>query len=579
MAARLKMTYRKMFRKRDFAALVAVGIGYALSIAMLLVLLRQFILSLSGEAEWGIETPMILLMLGATALVHAALRMLEFTVPEGIGYHIVRRMRTHLYRHMAAMMPDHIRHRSRGSLILRLTGDLTMLRTWLSRGIGRGIIAALSLASTLTVLAIYSWPIAMAIAAVLLIGSVFSVTAGRRLQKKTAKVRRRRSTLTSNIDEQVHALSTVQLFGRMEGEEARLDRQNIGLTRSLIQEAWWRGMLRGVAAAMGWGALIAALFVGFLLMRHGLTDLGTIVAALIATRLMQGYVTNLSLSHDYWRRAEISRKKLEDFFNSRSRLTLGDGDETLRHNRARITFEDLTIDGAVYGLTSTIAAGSHVALTGPDASAREAVLDAVSKMAMIDGGKVMIGDQDLADCSAQSVWKKVGFISPDLPLMRGTLRRNLTYRGRTRMDDAELRLLIDRIGLGRFVDSQPDGLDLWLTEGGANLPADVRQLVRIIRGIGGNPPILLIDRLSTSLDEVQAARAREFLGNYAATTITASDDPADLRLADEIWTFAEGRLVRTESQAAYDRRVALPTIKRGGGVDWIFRSAPTGNGQ
>ncbi|MBB3764052.1 ABC transporter transmembrane domain-containing protein [Sphingomicrobium lutaoense] len=569
MSERHLLQYRKLFRPSDILAFAAVGIAYAASIAALLVLLREFVLALDGGSNWPLTPVEIGGLLAVTAILHAGLRMLEFTVPEEIGFLIVQRLRVRLYRHMAAMMPDQIRHRSRGSLILRLTGDLTMLRTWLSRGIGRGIIAGLSLIVSLGVIANFSLAIAGVISLFLVTGAVFSLLAGRRLQKLTARVRRRRSTLTSNIDEQVHALATVQLFGRMGGEDARLRRQNYGLTKALMQEAWWRGSLRGISALMSWGALVGALFVGFYLLQQGMTDLGTIVAALIAARLMQGFVTNLSLSHDYWRRAEISRSKLEDFLNSRSRLLTGDGEDKLVHNRATIAFEGVTIGDTLTDFTASLPAGQHAALVGPDGGARQAVLDAVTKMAVLDEGQVMVGKQDLADCRVDTVWKKIGYISPDLHLMRGTLRRNLSYRRRS-LSDEELNYLIEGVGLDSYISRLPDGLDHWLTEGGANLPADIRQLVRIVRGLAGNPPILLLDRPCSALDDVQSAKVRRFIANYSATIFTISDDPQDFRTADTVWTFDAGRLVRIESSNEYDQRARLPTIPRGNrsGLGW-----------
>ncbi|WP_265529085.1 ABC transporter transmembrane domain-containing protein [Sphingomicrobium marinum] len=567
MLPRRKIVYRKMFRRADIAALSAIAVGYAATVVLLLILLREFILALTGGSQ--LEPMTIAALLGVTAIAHAALRMLEFAVPEHIGFRIVKSMRHHIYQHMAQMMPHQIRHRSRGSLILRLTGDLTMLRTWLSRGIARGLIAGLSLVATLVMLARFSWPIALSIVVALILGAIASAWAGRRLAKYTTRVRRRRSTLTSNIDEQVHALASVQLFNRLDGERKRLERQNESLTSALIQEAWWRAGLRGLSAATSWLALVAALATGFILLRHGLTDLGTIVAALIATRLMQGYVTTLSLSHDYWRRAEISRTKLEDFFNSRSRRTVGDGDDKLVHNRARITFEDVYVEGALNGFSASVAAGRHVVIIGPDSRGREAVLESVTKMIEVDSGTVTIGQQDIAECSAESVWRKVGVISPDLPLMRGTLRRNLSYRDR-KVDDEELMRLLGEVGLLEFVEDLPDGLDHWLTEGGSNLPADIRQLIRIVRGMAGNPPILLVERLGTALDKAQKATVQSVLGNFAATIISVSDDPSDICWADDVWTIVDGQLLRAESKDEHDLRVRLPRIARAGEVEWIY---------
>lgn len=545
----IRIRYRDLFRGREVATLAVVALAYALSVAALLVLVGRIVRALSGHDQ-GLPIFLLIGLLAVVGLVHASLKSLEFSIPENVGFRIVRVLRLRLYRHMAAMAPRQIQHRSRGSLILRLTGDLTMLRTWLSRGLCRGAIATLALVAAMAVVAWYSAAMALVIAGWFAFGTSASIFVGRSMQRLTARVRRRRSLLTSNVDEQVSALSVVQLFGRQRGEENRFDRQNVMMTEALYDEAVYRGVLRGISSATGWMALASAFAVGAREMSLGAVDVSGILVAVLATRMMQAHVRTLSLSHDYWRRAEISRRKVEDFLNSRSRLGDGRIRERFTQNRARIEFEDVFVRGSLDGVTADIAAGQHIALVGRSGSGKTSLLLAVANMVDCDEGRVRIGGQLAEICEPSSLWRKMGMVGPDLPLMRGTLRRNLTYR-KPGVSEEELQDHIARCHLEELIADLPGGLDFWVTEGGLNLPAGVRQRIAIARALLGNPPILLLDRMTAGLDAAARADVRAMIGRYSATILSITEDADEIALADEVWTMDHGKLVSRTPSAAY----------------------------
>nr|WP_294849056.1 ABC transporter ATP-binding protein [uncultured Sphingomonas sp.] len=549
----MSLRYRDMFRPRDYFVMGAIAVGYALSIVTLLVLVRMIVAALNGHSG-TITLPVLITLLAVTGLANAGLKALEFTVPEIIGYRIVRELRIRLYRHMAAMAPRQIQHRSRGSLILRLTGDLTMLRTWLSRGLCRGAVALVALIASIAVVAWYSPLIALVTLLVFGVGLLSSLYVGRLLQRVTSRVRRRRSLLTSNVDEQVNALSVVQLFGRLRGEEGRFDRQNVLMTEALYTEARYRGVLRGISTAAGWMALVAALIVSAIEAGMGIANVGNVLVAILATRLMQTQVRTLALSHDYWRRAEISRHKLQDFLRSRSRLLDDDGDR-LVHNRAPIRFDNVVVEGSLSFFNAEVAAGQHIAITGPSGSGKSTLLQAASAMVDCNAGSITIGQQVVEHCSAQSIWRKMGFVGPDLPLMRGTLRRNLTYR-KPSVSDEELQAHLVRCGLDGLARSLPDGFDFWVTEGGANLPNGTRQQIAIARALLGNPPILMLDRASAQLDADGRTAFRDLLARYSGTILSVTDDAEEMALADQVWTVRDGRLDAAEPSALYLARRA-----------------------
>lgn len=139
--------------------------------------------------------------------------------------------------------------------------------------------------------------------------------------------------------------------------------------------------------------------------------------------------------------------------------------------------------------------------------------------------------------------------------MRGTLRRNLTYRKPTTSDE-ELSAHLVRCGLGGLAASLPGGFDFWITEGGANLPAGVRQQISIARALLGNPPILMLDRASAQLDQDGRVAFRDMLARYSGTILTITDDADEIALADQVWNMRNGTLESAENSSLYLARRA-----------------------
>jgi ABC-type multidrug transport system fused ATPase/permease subunit len=538
---------------RAFVPIVGLGLAQALTLAGLIVLIWRIVDALiAGPAEpWGIFGMIGLLAL--LMLANAGLRAAEFILAENLGYEIVRGLRMVMYGHMRSMAPRQIQHRSRGSLLLRFTGDLSMFRTWISRGVARGLISAMVLLTGAVVLFLLNPWISLTVVGVLSAGAALTLRIGKRLKRMTAQVRRRRALLTSNVDEQINALAVIQVFGRTGGEYDRLSKQNDAMTRTLFREARIRGMLRGLAAGVGWLAVAGVLAVGTLEVMQGRASVGMIVAAVVAIRQLTGPVRTLGYAHEYWRRADISRRKMRDFLRSRSRPYAAPGMERLRVRRGRIELRNVSVEGAVREIDATVEPRQIVAIVGPVGSGKSTLLGLIARLVEPTEGQVVIDEQDVSERTLRSSFRQISMVGPDLPLMRGTLLRNLKYRN-PRASEHEVWRVIMATRLDEILAELKGGLNAWITEGGANLSAGQRQRIALARAILGNPRILLLDEPTTNLDAEGKEIFRQVITRHHGTTLLVTHDPEEAALADQVWLMREGRLVETISGDEYRDR-------------------------
>lgn len=542
-------------RARDLAALVVLGLAQAALLIWFALLITAIVGAMVPAAVGAAEEQrgrQALIDGGLVLLIACGLgwlRHLQFSYSEAVGYEVVRRLRMTMYAHLQGMLPHQLRHRARGGLLLRLTGDLSMLRMWLSRGLLSGTSSAIVLASGVGVIGWFDPWLGVAMVAGLAVTVAASIVNGRAMRAATRLMRRRRSLVISNIDEQLTTMAVQQVGGRTRGEYARLSAQNDALTRSLVRVARLRGRLRGLALAGSLADTALLLLVGLVQVRAGVVDVGQVVSALLVARLVAGHVRTLGLAHDYWHRALVSRQKIVEFLDSSSRGWELPELEPIRVTRGEVCLREVDA-GVLRGISASVPARTLVGVTGPMGSGKSTLLRLLARLQDPDAGTITVDGQDLGVTNPASLARRIGYQSPDLPLLRGSLRRNLSYNARS-ASDAE----VQRVAFGLHADEVaarlPGGVRGWLTEGGANLSLGERQLVAVARAMIGNPPLLLLDEPFTHLDGDGRARLLESIVRYQGTVVMVSHDADALAAMDEVWTLDGGRLVDVCSGHAY----------------------------
>jgi len=545
-----------------YAKAIAIGLGQVATLVAYIFLLRLIVDGLApatvgaaADLQWRwalIQAG----LLGLVALLHGWLRAAGFNVAETAGYEAVRVLRMKMYGHLQGMTPRQFQHRARGGLLLRFLGDLSMTRLWISRGVLSGIIAAIVMVGALAVLFFFSVWMSLAIVVTVAVGAAASFLAGQRMRQATRVMRRRRSLVMSNIDEQLNAQPVVQVFGRSAGEYSRLSHQNDELTRALVRVARLRGYLRGVSTAFALLALGAVLTVGLFEVRRGTATIGTVVGFVVVTRQLSGPVRTLGLAHDYWHRAQVSVGKIKEYLRSSTRDLDSGGHAPLRVRKGSINFMSVSVQGALSEVDLQVAPGDVVAITGEGGSGKSTLLGLVSRTVDPDGGCVIIDGQMLSKTALRSASRWIGAAGPELPLMRGSLWRNITYAS-PRASEEEVERVLSATGLDEMLLDLPYGLQTWVTEGGLNLSYSQRQRIALARALVGNPPILLLDEPTLGLDQKAKADFAAILARYDGTVLIATQDPREIAMANTVVVLKGGAVAEVMSGEEYRDRAWL----------------------
>lgn len=547
MASRLPKLLRGP-RRWTLGRLLAWGLGQAgAAVATALLVEAAFRALGTGSAP----SPALLAGLTAAAAVLAGLRYLEQVDAERLGQDYVVELRAQLYRKVLRLDPRTMQRRSKGGMTLRLLGDLTALRQWISLGVARLLVGGTMAIGALVGLAWMNLPLAGALAALLGFSALASMKLGGGLRRATGDLRNRRARLGTEVTEKLNAVSVVQAFGQWRREERRMGARSAEVAAASVARARWIGALRAAAEAGAALALMLVLAVGGLQVSQGGIDAATVASLMAMAGLLAGRIRELSRVYEYRQGARVAGERLEEVLalparNPRHGRPLPDGNGHLR-------LEGVQLPGTPGQLDAEVVPGSVIAVVGSNGAGKSTLLHAIAGLVPAESGRLLLDGQDLARCRGLDRSRAISLLSPDLPLLRGSVARNLCYRA-PRVSERARQRIRHLTGLYELIERLPEGARTSLRERGLNLSPGERQRLALARALLGGPRLLLLDEPEANLDGEAAGVVSRVLEARLATTLFVTHRPEHLRLADEVWYLEEGRIAERGAPADVLRR-------------------------
>ena len=222
----------------------------------------------------------------------------------------------------------------------------------------------------------------------------------------------------------------------------------------------------------------------------------------------------------------------------------------LERARGVVDFDHVTFsygeDGAaaLSDITFHLEPGQMAAIVGPSGAGKTTITYMLQRFYDPGAGRVALDGHDLRDLTFHSVSDAVGVVMQEAPLFFKSLRDNIRY-GRLDATDADVERAAAAAGLDEMLASLPDGLDTLVGERGYRLSGGEKQRVAIARAILKDPPVLILDEATASLDSRLEARIREATATLARgrTTLVIAHRLSTVVAADVILVIDDGRIV------------------------------------
>lgn len=209
----------------------------------------------------------------------------------------------------------------------------------------------------------------------------------------------------------------------------------------------------------------------------------------------------------------------------------------------------------IEGLNLAIRPGEKIGLIGPSGAGKSTLVNLLLRLYDVQGGQILIDDQDIAQVSQASLRAQIGMITQDTSLLHRSIRENLLY-GRPDATDAQLQEAVRRARADEFIPHLSDaqgrtGLNAHVGERGVKLSGGQRQRIAIARVLLKNAPILIMDEATSALDSEVEAAIQESLETLmqGKTVIAIAHRLSTIARMDRLVVLDKGRIVEVGSHA------------------------------
>lgn len=465
-----------------------------------------------------------------------------------VSWRSTNQLRGDLLKHCLRLDMKFHNVRTPGEMIERVDGDVTAISNFFAMFIVQVIGSFVLLAGILGFMFTINVPIALVMTAFTLISILFMIVI-RNLGVRSSKEEREVSaSLFGLIEERIAGIEDVQANGHVPYVMNRFHR----LMRSVFLKGRRAWMLRVIP----WNttvilfalAVTAVLLIGVHYYMTGAITLGTLYLIYQYTQMLNEPIEILGDQIQEFQKAKSGMLRSRELLSLRSEITEGEEGElpegplSLEFEHVHFSYnEDKPI---LTDIHFELKPGELLGIIGRTGSGKSSLSRTLLRLYNINSGVIRVGGVDVTKLSLPALYKRIGMVTQDVQLFDGTLRENLTLFNQEISDDEILRKT-EQLGLSRWIEAQPNGLDTHLSTGGTSLSAGEAQLFALTRVFLTKPSLVILDEPSSRLDAATEAMLQSAVDQMMkeCTGIMIAHRLATLNQVDKIMVLGDGRIL------------------------------------
>jgi subfamily B ATP-binding cassette protein MsbA len=474
---------------------------------------------------------------------------LQSYLMRSVGAKVVRDMRNRLFGHLMYLPVGHYKKESTGSILSRILNDINTLQGLLGYTIKDLFVESATVVVLLCVAFYRRWDLALLSVTVLPAAFYGAGRLGKRLKKVSKKVQQKMSVITEYLTESFSGIKMIKVFCREEDAIRRLKGKNQNFYREIMRSQRlieFTSLLMEIVGGIG---IAFVLWYGGKLVITGTLTPGDFFSFLAAIFMVYTPARRLAVVNNNIQQARASLERISEV---ESKEREKDGNVIIPSIKESIEFREVSFTypgirhDVLKDINLKIGRGEIVAVVGRSGVGKTTLVDLLPRFYDPSKGAIYLDGIDISTASLKSLRGQIGVVSQDVILFNDTVKNNIAF-GRADATEDEINSAAEAAYANEFIIELPQKYETVIGERGVRLSGGQRQRLSIARALLKNPPILILDEATSSLDTESEIMVQKALENLMEnrTTFVIAHRLSTIRRATRIIVLDKGRIVES----------------------------------
>ncbi|MPQ30177.1 ABC transporter ATP-binding protein [Clostridium estertheticum] len=499
-----------------------------------------------------------------------------------IGQGVQKKIRDEMYSHMQTLSIKYFDTHSHGDIMSRYTNDIDTLRQMLSQSIPQMFSSAITIVSVFLAMIYVSWHLT---ALVIIMVVVMLFITGKITGRSSEFFIKQQSSMGKTngfIEEMINGQNVVKVFCHEEDSKEQFDLLNEELCDNATKANNYANILMPIMANLGNLLYVLVAIVGGVLALSGIggLTLGAIASFLQLSKTFSMPIGQISQQLNAVIMALAGAERIFELIDEKSEEDEGyvtlvnakyEGDilcETEKrtgiwawkqpHEDGTVTYTKLTGDvqffdvdfgyneekTVLHNVSLDAHSGEKLAFVGATGAGKTTITNLINRFYDIQDGKIRYDDININKIRKSDLRRSLGVVLQDTNLFTGTIMENIKY-GKLDATDEEIYAAARLANADGFISMMPNGYDTILSGDGSGLSQGQRQLLSIARAAVANPPVMILDEATSSIDTRTEAIVQRGMDSLmqGRTVFVIAHRLSTVKNADEIMVLDEGRII------------------------------------
>jgi len=549
----MKTVWRVFGYLKRYPALALGTLGCAIAGTLMVIVFP-------GVTKWIIDDvvrqqhpekllPLVLLAFVAFLLQHG-FNTLRIILNNTFEQRVIFDLRSDLYSHIQLLPLRWFDNRATGDLMTRVIEDVNSVERVLIDGIEQGVVAVLQVVIVLSVMFYFNTKLAL-LALIpfpfLIAGALtYTLTAHRRYRLQ----RRAASAMNALLHDNLSGIRQIKSFAREKEEHARFNRVSDQLRHAtLVVMRVWALYSPSMSMFEAIGAVIVLAFGSYSVL-SGAMQIGDLVAFLMLTAFLYDPISRLHQLNQLVQAGRAAGERVFEILDEPTEPGWVDNYTPVRV-AGDIRYENVNFSyaeglPALKNISLHAHPGETVALVGATGAGKSTVASLLPRFYELKegDGQIFVDGKEIRENGIRALRENIGLVTQESFLFNGSIRENLLM-GKPSATEAELWRAVEAANAREFIERLPDRLESVVGERGVKLSVGEKQRLSIARALLKDPPILILDEATASVDTATERLIQEALEHLMAnrTSIVIAHRLSTIVRADQILVLDHGRII------------------------------------